>query len=606
MTAETLIHLLPRVKELGPGKWAASCPTAFHAHGDRSQGLSVSEGLDGKTLIHCHAGCEPRDVLDAVGLTWRDLFPPTTPEARAEWKRQSRERYLDKLRQERGVEQLILDLLASDQAAGREASDADLERVAQAEARTAEIDLELGTAPTGLEDCSPFSDLGNVHRLIEHFGGKLRYSDSGWLLWNGISWALVKLEAERLAHELGRIIRKEADLASDKRAKGARTSPRDDLLRFAGQSEGRKRIVDALELLKREVFVPTSQWNTHRHLLPVSNGVVDLKTGALLPPDPELRMIGCSPVAFDPEAACPRWLRFLNEVFPSSDLFNASDLPGFMQRLFGMCLTGETIEHVLPILWGVGRNGKSVLLSVLQHILGPFAVVLPADVLASKHMERDTQRDAVLLHGVRCAIASESEAGAKLKTAFVKLATGGDRLSGRRLYSEAFNFVPTHKMILVTNHKPKVPADDEAVWRRLSLVPFTRVFSEAEQDPGLTATLLAEAPGILAWAVRGAGDWYLTGLGRPRAVREATAEFRSDEDAVQEFLDTLIQQPGTSTALTAIYGRFREWSISQGTRSPMSSKAFSSRLMTLLGVSEWRRSNGARIVDGVRLPSEFD
>jgi len=459
---------------------------------------------------------------------------------------------------------------------------------------------------TGLESVSPFSDLGNVHRLVQHFGGRLRFTDSGWAIWDGISWNRVKLEAERLAHELGRIIRREANLASDERPKGKRTSHREDLLRFAGQSEGRKRIVDALELLKREVFIPTDRWNTHRHLLPVANGAVNLKTGNLLAPDPDRLMIGCSPVEFDPAAACPRWLQFLDEVFPAHDLWDGSDLPAFMQRLFGLCLTGENTEHVLPIFWGTGRNGKSVFLNVLQHVLGPFAVAMPADVLASKHMERDTQRDAVLLHGTRVAIASESEAGARLKTAFVKLATGGDRLSGRKLYSEAFSFVPTHKLLLVTNHKPKVPADDEAVWRRLALVPFTRVFSEAEQDLGLTDTLLAEAPGILAWAVRGAGDWYMTGLGRPKEVTRATAEFRNDEDAVQEFLDICTQQNGVSVPLAAMYSQFRGWAIAQGTRAPMSSKAFSARLMTLLGVADWRRSNGARMVDGVRLPSEFD
>jgi putative DNA primase/helicase len=189
---------------------------------------------------------------------------------------------------------------------------------------------------------------------------------------------------------------------------------------------------------------------------------------------------------------------------------------------------------VLAVFHGAGANGKSTLIGVLRRLLGDFAVTAAFDTFM-RQRDRGPRNDLARLHRARLVTAAESGEGRRLDEATVKEITGGDTIAARFLYGEHFEFKPEFKLVLVTNHRPQVDGDDDAIWRRLRLFPFEQSF-EGREDRALTEKLEAELPGILAWAVSGCLEWQEEGLGEAAAVTHATAEYRQDEDVLGAFL----------------------------------------------------------------------
>jgi putative DNA primase/helicase len=170
------------------------------------------------------------------------------------------------------------------------------------------------------------------------------------------------------------------------------------------------------------------------------------------------------------------------------------------------------------------------------------------------------------LHGRRIVLSSETDDGSRLNEARVKAITGGDEVTGRYLFSRHdITFVPTFKLWLATNHKPTIRGSDDGIWRRIRLIPFLVSFSKEKRDRNLEGTLKQELPGILAWAVRGALDWYAQGLGEPEIVRSATSEYRDESDILGQFLREKTQQVTASSVRSAqLYDAYRAWTESNG------------------------------------------
>jgi putative DNA primase/helicase len=250
----------------------------------------------------------------------------------------------------------------------------------------------------------------------------------------------------------------------------------------------------------------------------------------------------------------------------------------FLQRAVGYALTGDTSEHVLFLLHGTGRNGKSTFLETLHALLGDYAKQADfATFLARKH---DTVRnDLAELQGARFVAAVEVEEGRRLAENLVKQLTGGDRIKARFLYQEYFEYVPQFKVFLACNHKPVIRGTDLAIWERIRLIPFTVTIPKAERDTHLLTKLLQELPGILAWAVQGCLAWQQHGLGEPQAVVQATGAYRAEMDLLGSFLeDTVVL--GTHHQVTSkdLYTAYCTWCETNG-ETPMSKKALGSRLL---------------------------
>lgn len=306
-------------------------------------------------------------------------------------------------------------------------------------------------------------------------------------------------------------------------------------------------------------------------LLACRNGVLELATGRFRSGRPgDLLTMAVPHEWTDIDTPAPAWEQFLGDVFAGDELLIA-----YVQRLFGYGITGLTQEHILPVLHGAGRNGKGTLVETLRYVLGDLVRPIQAEMLLDQRSSRASSGpspDIMSLKGVRMAFASETDEGRRFSTSKAKWLSGGDTLTGRNPHDKYETvFPPTHLLCLLTNHLPHAHGDDYAFWSRVHLVPFKVQFvdepqgeSERARDKTLPEKLKAEAPGILAWLVRGCLEWQRQGLNPPPVVRSATEEYRFSEDTIGEFLDACCQPLEQATdedrvQFGEIYTVFEEW-----------------------------------------------
>jgi putative DNA primase/helicase len=269
-----------------------------------------------------------------------------------------------------------------------------------------------------------------------------------------------------------------------------------------------------------------------------------------------------------------------------------ADLIRFVQRAVGYSLTGDVREQVFFILWGDGRNGKSTFIETIMHLLGPYAGVIPKQTLTASRVEPGIRNDVMKLQGLRFGTSSEIEMNSRLNESMLKDLTGGDTVTGRFLYSEHIDFQPQVKIWIRTNYKPRILGTDEGIWRRVRLIPFNVRFEGAKDDKGLKDRIWAnELPGVLAWAVRGAVEWSRAGLEPPQDVVAATAEYRKDENQVQQFVDECCKAgPDEKIVKPRLYEHYTRWARSSGYRFLLTQQQFKQQLFKAAEVRQERKS----------------
>jgi len=413
-----------------------------------------------------------------------------------------------------------------------------------------------------------FDDCGNSDRLVHCFGNVIRWCDpwSCWLVWSGRHWE--RDDGRRIdAISRGVLVAMFAE------ASAAEGDLQKAAAKWAASSCSAFRLRAMIDLARCFVPVRPHELDQGPMLLNVGNGTIDLTTGELRPHDPADLITQIIDVRFDPAATCPRWDRFLLEVFGGD-----AELVAYVQRLIGYSLTGDGREHILPVCYGSGSNGKSTLLDTILGLLGDYGHQAPTSLLMAGPIDGHPTEIASLF-GKRLAVASETESGRKLRASLVKGLTGDATITARRMRENFWTFKRTAKIWLCTNHKPTVPDDTEAMWRRLRLIPFDQTFRGKAQDQLLPEKLKAERPGILAWAVRGCLDWQRSGLGEPQAVMAATEEYRHDEDTVGSFVEERLNldMPGHATPTGRIRAAYEAW-CKDGGESPISSRQLNEQL----------------------------
>ncbi len=436
------------------------------------------------------------------------------------------------------------------------------------------------------------TDMGNAERFAAQHGQDVRFCHTRgkWLLWDGTRWAPDQTEeVVRKAKRTVRAIYTEASQSHDK-------SERKKIAKYATSSESNQKIKAMLSLAESEEGIPvtTEQLDADPMLFNCLNGTIGLKTGEFLPHNRRHLITKIAPVRYDPDATCPTWLGFLDRIMAGNQ-----NLIAFIQRAVGYSLTGEIVEQILMLLFGIGANGKTTFIEAIRSALGDYAQQTDFNTfLLQKH---DTIRnDLARLKGARLVSAVEVDSGKRLAEVLVKQVTGGDTVTARFLHKEYFEFRPEFKIWLAGNHKPEIRGTDHAIWRRIRLIPFNVTIPDDEQDKELPAKLREELPGILKWAVAGCLEWQRRGLGVPEEVWAATDEYKSEMDILSGFLtDRCLVNDRLKTKAKDLYQEYLQWCGENGEKE-VAQRTFGIRLSER-GLKRKRGTGGVYFWHGIGL-----
>ena len=447
------------------------------------------------------------------------------------------------------------------------------------------VDTPVGEPPADVEPLPQAhhlcTDLKNAHRLRDAFGHmRLIVVGGTFYAWTGTHWRRDDNEATRCAAKLSSMVRDEikgwreqrkalieaADEETRKRIAEVTTYLRKDqsakvrelqadskigaaimkagatiaaLSAWSKKCEMSGTISAAVSLLRSMITIDVDL-DRDRMLINCQNGTIDVRTGLLRPHDPKDYITRCAPVNYNPDARCDRFELFMSEIMAGDE-----ERVSFLKRWFGYAMTGDVREQKILLHIGKGSNGKSTLIELLESIYGSYAHTGAEGLLTVSAGDRHPTEIADLA-GRRLVTVHETESGAVLREGLLKQATGGDRLTGRFLFKDFFEFAPTHKLQLLTNHTPVVRGQDHAIWRRLLLVKYNVIYGTDEeieagkaqlpQDTALPITLRGESEGIFAWIVAGAREWLEQGLKPPKSVLDESEAYRAEQDRVAEFV----------------------------------------------------------------------
>ncbi len=375
----------------------------------------------------------------------------------------------------------------------------------------------------------------NAWRTATRYGYELRYAPGlGHFVYDGKRWVSSETRALSLAARVSTTICEEAaefsrqaSLAEDPDNRRMLEVKAERLLRWARASEQGPAIRESLKLTAPLLELDPRRLDAQPLLLNVQNGTLDLQEGVLRSHDPADLLTKMAPVWHNTAADAPNWHAFINEILSNESLVR------YVQKALGYSTTGMVQEQCLFFAFGEGQNGKSTLLNALKETLGDGYVTKAApDLLLMSN--RDHPSEIADLRGARLVIAQEVMDGRVFDTQRLKELTGERWLKARKMYGEWFEFPVTFKLWLAANHRPKVPDNTMAFWRRIRLIPFTRTI--ANPVPNFGERLAAERSGILNWLQEGVRLYLEEGLEMPPEVSGAITEYRLESDSFGQFL----------------------------------------------------------------------
>jgi P4 family phage/plasmid primase-like protien len=403
-----------------------------------------------------------------------------------------------------------------------------------------------------------------------------------WLHWTGTHW---QHETTLKAYHQARLVCRDTAVSCPSAKVAAKIS-----------SAGTVSAVERLARADRRHAATSDVWDRDLWALNTPGGVVDLRTGKIRAHDRADAMTRITTAT--PTGECPAWRQFLATVTR-----NDPELQAYLARMVGYALTGVTSEHALFFLYGTGANGKSVFVNTIAAILGAYATNAPMDTFMAVHGERHPT-DMAGLRGARLVTSIETEQGRRWAESKLKALTGGDKISARFMRQDFFEFIPQFKLVVAGNHKPSIRTIDEAMRRRLHLVPFTVTIPPKRRDKTLPERLLAERDGILAWAVQGCLEWQRIGLQPPPAVMAATEEYFEAEDALGRWLDECcLHGPNHVELSVTLFASWKSWAEAAG--EFVGSQRRLTDLLLARGFEKARHKHkGTRALQGLKLRDE--
>lgn len=418
----------------------------------------------------------------------------------------------------------------------------------------------------------PFAESDLADLFVAKHKDTMRFChDTGrWYLWNGKIW---ERETKKQSLDIIRnICKDEVKNAGIKERKGLL---RDVLFKH----------VDSISQTDPSVAVTSEIWDNNKYLLGTPDGTVDLQTGILRQAKPQDFITKSTLIIPHKVSYAPIWKKFLNEA-TNNDL----EFQHFLQQICGMILTGDTTEHALFFIHGPGGNGKSVFLTVITEILNDYATAAAMETFINSKYEHHPTELAKLC-GARLVTASETEDGRYWAESKIKQLTGGDKITARYMRQDFFDYIPQFKLIIIGNHKPNIRTMDEAIKRRINIIPFTQ--KPKQIDLHLNEKLKSEYPQILRWMIEGCLDWQKNGLQRPQCVKIATENYFADQDIFSQWIAECCEvDPIFSGQSSDLFNSWKKFAELNGIL-PGNSKTFSND-MEKRGFSKFRTNKSQR------------
>ena len=447
------------------------------------------------------------------------------------------------------------------------------------------------------ESARALTQLGNAERLVDTYGDIIKWVPQwGWLLFDGKRWR--RVEEEEIEHLAKNVVRGIYGEASEQ----SKMEDRAETAKWAKTSEAQAQIKAMVNLAKGDVIGRVTQFDQHPFLLNVGNGTLNLATLELQPHSSGDYFTRVSPVAYDPKAICPQWMRFLNRIFQSDP-----QIISYLQAVVGYSLTGTTEEQMAIILYGLGSNGKTTFIETIMAVfgVGEFCEQTSFELFLSKSSDSTSgpQPGLAKLKGARLVSASESDSGRKLNESLLKHVTGLATITARFLYRDSFSFEPEFQLFLDTNNKPVIREQTYGMWRRIRLIPFLETISAEERIPDLGKKLRSEElPGVLNWALEGYGIYCEQGgLQTPASIVQQTADYQSDEDPIGDFISAMcVLEEGATVTSKELREAYAAWCESTGEKA-LAPGWFSRSLSQRGIVRSGRTTNSRGDYTGLRL-----
>jgi P4 family phage/plasmid primase-like protien len=441
----------------------------------------------------------------------------------------------------------------------------------------------------GLPASSDYSEDQLALRFSAAYGKNLRFTEESgkWYAWNNQVW---QEDRSNLVLDLSREICRRASLEVDAArgpGKGARLASANTIAHVekVARSDG-------------GLALGIAEWNPDPWLLNCTNGVIDQRSGMLLPHDRNLLMTKICGIELAPEGTpAPLWSAFLHRISAGN-----SDLERYLQRVAGYSSTGITTEQCFFFAYGTGMNGKGVFLNTLKGILGDYTRTAPLNAFLASATDRHPC-DLASLHGARLVTSSETAEGRRWDESKIKSLTGEDPIACRYMHQNFFEYTPQFKIFIAANDRPGLRSVNTAIRRRMHLIPFTITIPAHEQDKELTTKLRAEWPAILRWCVEGCLEWQAHGLNPPKAVTDATEEYLAEENTIARWIADNCELGSGFTPTRVLFKDWKFWAEEMGAWAG-SDKSFSQNLKQVKEV-HFKRTATANGFDGIRLRS-FD
>lgn len=376
------------------------------------------------------------------------------------------------------------------------------------------------------------TDTGNAKMFIDEYGEILRFNTDNkkWMFWNGKFWQ----------HDQYNNIKNLAEIVIEKMRVMAKQIDDEDVrkamiqnVKRTLQSSGKEAMIKESQHLPG-IPVTNSVFDQDPMLFNCESGVVDLRTGQLMPHDKDKMISRISSWNIDMSGTPTLWLKFLGEIFEQD-----VEMLNYVQRIMGYSITGSTREQCMFMLIGDGSNGKSLLLDIMNEAVGSYGATSNVDILLEKNVGGGANLgDVARLAGVRHVVTDEAKLNDKLNESAIKTLTSGiGKIVARFLYGNEFEFTPIFKIFMASNYKPIIRGTDHGIWRRIKVLPFKVIIPDHKQDKDLKDKLLAEMPQILGWMVKGCLEWQRVGLKTPAKIDKETREYREEMDVVQRWIN---------------------------------------------------------------------